>query len=40
MKMKQSPESTLNSFKEFMTEHNNSPTRDEIRQFVEVSFTN
>lgn len=37
MKLKQSPETTLNLFKQFMNDHNNNPNRDDIRQFVEVS---
>lgn len=38
MKMKVSPQTTLDSFREFMEKHDNKPTKDDIRQFVNVSW--
>lgn len=37
MKMKVPPQTVLDSFREFMDEHDNNPTKDDIRQFVNVS---
>lgn len=38
MKMKVSPQNTLDSFREFMEKHDNKPTKEDIRQFVNVSY--
>jgi alpha,alpha-trehalase len=38
MKMKESPEITLNLFDEFMKKHNNGPTRDDIKTWVNQTF--
>lgn len=37
MKLKQPPQTTIDAFNQFMTEHNNQPTKEEIQQFVNVS---
>lgn len=37
MKMKESPQSTMDSFREFMNKYDNQPSKDQIRQFVNVS---
>lgn len=37
MKLKYAPEQTLSDFQEFMTSKNNEPSKDDIRQFVNVS---
>uniref|UniRef100_A0A1L8E1A3 Trehalase n=2 Tax=Nyssomyia neivai TaxID=330878 RepID=A0A1L8E1A3_9DIPT len=38
MKLKQPPEATMQVFRDFMALHNNEPTRDQIRGFVEDNF--
>ncbi|XP_059224425.1 trehalase isoform X2 [Stomoxys calcitrans] len=38
MKLKKTPQETMNDFTEFMTSKNNEPTRDEIREFVDLHF--
>lgn len=37
MKLKESPQQTLDEFKAFMSEHDNNPPKDDIRRFVQVS---
>lgn len=37
MKMKEPPQTTLDSFREFMAKHDNQPSKEQIRQFVNVS---
>lgn len=37
MKMKVPPQATMDAFHQFMTDHNNQPTKEDIRQFVNVS---
>lgn len=37
MKLKESPQQTLDEFKAFMSEHDNNPPKDDIRRFVDVS---
>lgn len=39
MKLKQSPEQTIILFKEFMAQHDNKPSTEDIRQFVSVSVS-
>lgn len=38
MKLKKSPEETVQLFREFMTEHGDKPSREDIIQFVSVSI--
>lgn len=38
MKMKEPPQATMDSFRDFMTKYDNQPSKDQIRQFVNVSF--
>lgn len=38
MKMKQSPDATLNLFDEFMARYSNAPSKDQIQNFVETHF--
>lgn len=37
MKMKVPPQATMDAFHQFMADHNNQPTKEDIRQFVNVS---
>lgn len=37
MKLKQPPQTTIDAFNQFMADHNNQPTKEEIQQFVDVS---
>lgn len=37
MKLKESPQATMDSFREFMAKYDNQPSKDQIRQFVNVS---
>lgn len=37
MKMKEPPQVTLDSFRDFMASHNDQPSKEEIGQFVNVS---
>lgn len=37
MKLKQPPNRTIELFEDFMTKHDGSPSREDIRQFVAVS---
>lgn len=39
MKLKQPPQKTLDAFKEFMSDHDNNPPKDDIRKFVQVSIS-
>lgn len=36
MKMKEPPQETLEMFRQFMAEHDDKPTKEDIRQFVTV----
>lgn len=36
MKMKEPPQETLEMFRQFMSEHDDKPTKEDIRQFVTV----
>lgn len=38
MKLKYAPEKTFSDFQDFMTSKHNDPTKDDIRQFVNVSL--
>lgn len=38
MKLKQHPDITLALFKEFMAKHDDTPTKDDIRKFVNVNL--
>lgn len=38
MKMKEPPQATLDSFREFMAKYDNQPSKEQIREFVNVSF--
>lgn len=38
MKLKSSPDITLQLFADFMLDHNNNPSSEAVRQFVSVSF--
>lgn len=38
MKLKQPPQKTLDAFKEFMSDHDNNPPKDDIRKFVQVGI--
>lgn len=38
MKLKRNPDETLESFNKFMNVHDQKPTKDEIRKFVNVSL--
>lgn len=37
MKLKQSPNRTIQLFKEFMADHSDIPSREDVRKFVNVS---
>lgn len=37
MKMKEPPQAIMDSFRDFMSKHGDKPSKDEIRQFVNVS---
>lgn len=37
MKLKQSPNRTIQLFNEFMAEHSDTPSREDVRKFVNVS---
>lgn len=39
LKLKEPPKDTLEAFREFMKQHNDQPSKEEIRQFVKVSVT-
>lgn len=38
MKMKEPPQVIMDSFRDFMAENDNQPSKDQIRQFVNVSI--
>lgn len=39
MKLKQSPKQTIILFKEFMAQHSDKPSKENVRQFISVSVS-